>query len=267
MRRLARTGFVALIAVLLATSMVAPVAMADHDDRENGPPPIDTTSDESPRVWVEETDVTIAEHRMGEHGTDPLAYEADDGSNTDLPAEVNASDADAPIEVSPAYIDDPDLYGPVTDDESAVEDQSFVAEEGDWSTSGSASGKATVSEWSAAPNFRATPTQLATSSMTAGDTALFTYSDNVSLDDARKRVVTMSGKVITLDSSATVRLEIVDADGDYAYATIDTSAADANEETFANETGAFYASTRVDTLVSANGVQATGRCRRSRTCG
>jgi hypothetical protein len=259
MRRLARSGFVALIAILLATSMVAPVAMADHDERENGPPPIDTTSDESPRVWVEETDVTIAEHRMGEHGTDPLAYEADDGSNTELPAEVNNSDADAPIEVSPAYIDDPDLYGPVTDDESAVEDQSFVAEEGDWAISGSASAKGSATEWTGTPNFRAAPTQLSTDgSMTAGDTVLFTYSDNVSLDDARKRVVTMAGTVNTLDSGATVRLELVDADGDYAYATIDISAADTNEETFANETGAFYASTRVDTLVSANGVKGTG---------
>ncbi|WP_276260589.1 hypothetical protein [Haloglomus litoreum] len=259
MRRLVQQGFIALIAILLATAMVAPVAMADHDERENGAPPIDTTSDESPRVWVEETDVTIAEHRMGEHGTDPLAYEADDGSNTDLPAEVNTSDADAPIEVSPAYIDDPDLYGPVTDDEANVEGQSFVAEEGDWSVSGSASAKGSVSEWGSAPNVRAAPTQLATDgSMTAGDTVLFSYSDNVSLDDARKRVVTMAGELNTLDSGATVRVEIVDTDGDYAYATIAESAADADEETFANETGAFYASTRVDTLVSANGVQGTG---------
>ncbi|WP_276258119.1 hypothetical protein [Haloglomus litoreum] len=259
MRRLAHSGFVALIAILLATSMVAPVAMADHDERENGPPPIDTTSDESPRVWVEETDVTIAEHRMGEHGTDPLAYEADDGSNTELPAEVNASDADAPIEVSPAYIDDPDLYGPVTDDEGNVEDQSFVAEEGDWAISGSASAKGSATEWSDAPNFRAAPTQLATDgSMTAGDTVLFNYSDNVTLDNARKRVLTVAGEVNTLDSGAHVRFEIVDKDGDFTYSNISTSAADANEETFANETGAFYASTRVDTLVSANGVQGSG---------
>ncbi|WP_254831589.1 hypothetical protein [Haloglomus salinum] len=259
MRALAKQGFVALIAILLATSMVAAPVAADHDDRGNGAPPINPDSDESPSAWVEETDVTIAEHRMGEHGDDPLAYEADDGSNTDLPAEVNASDADAPIQVSPAYIDDPDLYGPVTDDEANVEDQSFVAEEGDWTIGGGASAKGSATEWSAAPNFRAAPTQLATDgSMTGGDVVSFTYSDNVSLDNARKRVLTTAGKVNTLDSSAEVRFEVVDADGDYAYANISEGAADTNAETFANETGAFYASVRVDTLVSANGVQGSG---------
>jgi len=219
-----RRGFLAaLVAGLLVTQAVGAVAAADALDYE---------ADTAPNPYLE-ADVTVDTHDRADM-SGPLQYYSDSGSLETLPASLNES-MDAPLRVRYDQIDDPALRqfpratGEENNSVSAIQDVS------DWTTS-----SATVSDADGATAEGVPALQVSTSGLASGSSGSATYS-NFSVDsDANKRVLQAVLSVDQLDSGAEVAFRVVDSDGDYRQAVVNSSRDASAAEVIGNSTGQGY---------------------------
>lgn len=220
---------------MLAMSMVAPAASAalNHD------------AGEAPNPMIKADTVEVANHDRTSMDS-PLEYENDNGELETLPAVVNKTndydEADAtnnPYSVIATDIDE-DEFGafPRTGTNDDGEQLASALNAGEWSVGGSNSSKISTSNTETAPNVEAV--QVATDgSMGSGDVAHAEYNNWTSeLDsDEEKRFLQLAVDVSTLDSGATVDIQVRDEDGDYKNVTIDSSADESSSDVLANSTG------------------------------
>lgn len=228
----------ALIAVLLVASSItgiAGVAIA-----ANVPSPIDDPTElnyDASTVHNPEIGVAVTKdvHRVGEWT--PVQYEGDSGSTRELNASLNQSQAN-PVALVATDINASDFGEFPRKNEG--DNTASALDASEWTTSGSASGKLTVSDTTTAPNVDAV--QIATSSMTSGDVAVAEYG-NFSIDsDEDKRFGQLAADISTLDAATHAEVRVVDADGDYKRFIIDAANATDNANVLANSTGEGFVS-------------------------
>ncbi|WP_158855603.1 hypothetical protein [Halorhabdus sp. CUG00001] len=218
-----RKGVFAAFLLAVVAGMTAMPVMASNAT-------IDYGADAAPQLGVS-GDVTIADHPMG---NDSLTYNNDNGEWTALPADVNTS-VDNPFEftASDVAFDDAGAF-PHASDATALNASLWATD-----TSSSA-GSMTVGETETAPGVGAL--SISTASQTSGDTAIasfdLTQTDVASpvTSDENKRYLQIVGDVNALDSGAAVNVQVVDADGDYYEAEINSSRS-SGEDMIANATG------------------------------
>jgi hypothetical protein len=209
---------VVLSALLVLSVLAAPFAMATPVTDE-----LDTNSDHYQGVKFQEDTLTLDNFDRGDHTdpTDTIEYDSDDADVTTLPATVNTSQ-DEPVGVNfskikaDKYHTFPRVDGETDEDDDGVGEYSWT-DHSNWSTA-----TISVNDRTIAGNVPAV--QVASNgSMTAGDTATATFSQNVSIDtDPGKRVLQLGYNVQSLGSSANVSIRLVDDDGDYYAGYIDT---------------------------------------------
>ena len=204
-----RKGIYAFLIVALAAGMsVVPVAAQNttiNYDADAAPQPVMTG------------DVEIADHQMGDSA---LTYNNDAGEWTELPGSVNES-VDNPYEftASDVRFNDSSAFPHAKDDVSAL----TAAE---WSAT------ATVSDVETADGVEAVQLDFAGS-----DSAQFS---NFSItSDENKRTLSMVLDAPTVNAGAVVEFRVVDADGDYYAAELNTSRS-SGEDFVANSTGEGY---------------------------
>lgn len=223
-----KQGIFAVFATLLVLGSAGTAAAA---------PGLNFSSDKAPNPTIVEDEIVIAEHDRGEMSS-ATEYYNDDGEVTELPATVNQSQ-DTPVGVRFDNID-ADAYHLFPRVSGESENSANWTDAADWTTATSDSTNVTPDVVDADAN-GVDKLSMTTSGMGSGDTATFTYSDNVSItSDANKRVLTTVLNVDTLDTGATVEVRAVDSDGDYRYAEINASENASNEDIIANGTGNGY---------------------------
>lgn len=221
----ARALAVSLVALMLV-SLAAPAIAAPQDNTSaNG---INTDSDAVPDVRID-ADVTKNSHEVG---WDATAYENDNGDTANLNASLN--DTDNPVSWTATDIEVDD-FGAFPHDEANVS----ALEAGEWTTDASTGGSITVEDSETAPNVDAV--SISTSSQTSGDTVTASMS-NSSIgtfvdSDANKRYLSIAADVNSLDSSATVEVQVADDDGDYKSVYVDSANSTSAADTIGNSTG------------------------------
>lgn len=208
-----RTGFAALIALAVLSSMVATPVLAaggiGWGDAKTPDPAI-------------QTEVTIDEWNNGDFSS-ALEYYDDSGEAAALPASLNESN-DNPVTLTATDIDFADRNEFPRLDAEDGENSASALDADEWTTSG-----ATVSDSTTAPGVDA----LNYAGTAASDSATYT---NVSVADGEKSYVTIAADVHSANGTPTLRL--TDGDGDYVEVTLYDSAADADNATvLANSTG------------------------------
>jgi hypothetical protein len=233
MRRLARQGFVALIAVLLATSMVAPTVMADHVDAPTDDEDINYNADTAPNIYAHADTVTVATHDRASMDS-PLAYYDDDGDQqtlADAGAEMNDS-VTAPVGVNLSKVKDV-RYRTFPRISSEEGNGATWTDASNWTTSSSTDGSMSVTA-TTVQGANVSSVEFAATDASTGATEDFgeaTYSRVDITSDAAKRVAQV-GANVHLDASATqAEIRFVDADGDYVAYYVNTSADPTTNET------------------------------------
>ncbi|MFB6188367.1 MAG: hypothetical protein ABEI57_00645 [Halapricum sp.] len=207
MRDTLRKGVFLFAAIALVAGMTMPAIAASS---------INYGADAAPNLQVE-GDVTIADHRMGDS---PLTYNNDNGDWVQLPGEVNES-ADNPISFVASDIAAQD-FGAFPHAKS----NTSALEAGEWS------GTATVSNVETAPGVDAVELGLSAGNYSA-------FSNFSVTSDEQKRYFQTVLDVSSIDAGTTVEFRIVDANGDYYTAEINTSRS-SGEDYIANATGEGY---------------------------
>lgn len=202
--RLRSGGMLALV-LLLTVGMVGPAVAANAT--------INYDADAAPQPTLE-GDVTIADHRMGESA---LSYNDDSGEWTELAATVNDS-ADNPYSfvASDVAFDDAGAFPHDKDNVSALDAS-------EWS------GTAATSDVETADGVDAVQLDFA-----GGDHA--TFSNFSITSDENKRYLSVVLDASTVNAGATVEVRVVDTDGDYYSAEINTSRS-SGEDYITNATG------------------------------
>lgn len=230
----------AFIAVLLVASSITGVAGVAIAQQADAPAPIDDPTElnyDASTVHDPEIPATLTKdvHRVGDWT--PTQYEGDSGNVRTLNASLNQSQAN-PVAVVATDINASDFgeFPRKNDDGNAAS----ALDASEWTKSGSASGKLTISDTTTAPSVDAV--QVSTSSMTSGDVAVAEYS-NFSIDsDADKRFGQFGVDVATLDASTHAEVRVVDGDGDYKSFVIDPDNATDDADVLANSTGEGFVS-------------------------
>jgi len=222
--QLRRSGIAALAvfaAIMVATA--TPAAAAS--------PALNFSSDKTPNPTIVEDELTVHEHDRAQMG-DPLEYYNDAGEVTSFNASVNSSQT-TPLGVRFDKVDaEAFAQFPRTDAES--DNWATWTAASNWTTSSGASSSVSVTDGDTDGVERVT----VDASVASSETATATFGTNVSLtSDPNKRVLTFGGNVDDLASGATVEVRVVDGDGDYRYADINTSRAASDEAVIANATG------------------------------
>ena len=209
-----KTGFSALIALLVVSSMVATPVMAVGG--------IGWSGDSQAPNPVIEADVTVDEWNGAEMDS-ALQYYDDSGDIATLPASVNESN-DNPITVTATDIDFDDRNEFPRKSEEDGDNDASALDADEWTTSG-----ATVGSTTTAPGVDA----LSFSGTASGDSA--TYS-NFSVSDGEKSYVTIAADISS--ASGTPTLQVADGDGDYVEFDLYNSSASSDDETvLTNATG------------------------------
>lgn len=199
MSRLKSGAYKALMAVmvlaLMGSMMIAPAAAQNAE----------LNYDEGPNLVITEDSVTIAEHDRAEMAS-VMEYYDDDGDVATLPA-TSDSASENPIEVDYTKIDADALstFPRESDSASAMNDSEWTKD---------AAGSAGTGTLAAGSVGDVDAVEFSTSSQTAGDSMLFSYSNFTALDDADKRVLFSAFEVASADTGATVELAAVEDDGD-----------------------------------------------------
>lgn len=194
----------------LLVAMTAPAAAA------GGGPNWDAET--APEGAVE-VDMTKAVHNMnwGQSAESVRIYEADNGSQTKVDAEVNTTGNPYTFKYSNLNVSDWSNF-PRDTSASAID----AAE---WSKDVSGStGSATIASTSTASGVDAV--QLSTSGQASGDVAKFTFSNFTIGSDEAKRYAQAVYNANNVDSGATYELRFVDADGDYKTVISNSTVAD-----------------------------------------
>lgn len=175
-------------------------------------------------------DVTIADHPMGD---DPLTYNNNSGEWTSLAASVNDS-VDNPFEFVASDINFTDASAfPHDSENSSLSSEYWEIADAD------SDGSMSVDDVETAPGVDAL--SVATSDQTEyGSIATFdltqTDIDAPITSDEDKRYLQLIGDINELDSDAAVLVKVVDDDGDYYEAEINSSRS-SGEDMIANSTG------------------------------
>ncbi len=231
--------FIAVLLVASSLTGVVGVAIAQQAD---APSPIDDPTElnyDASTVHNPEIDATVTKdvHRVGEWT--PVEYEGNSGTVRTLNASLNQSQAN-PVAVVATDINASDFGEFPRKNEE--DNTASALDASEWTKSGSASGKLTISDTTTAPNVDAV--QVATSSMTSGDTAVAEYA-NFSIDsDEDKRFGQFAVDVNTLDASTHAEVRVVDSDGDYKAFVIDPDNETDSANVLANSTGEGFVSQR-----------------------
>jgi hypothetical protein len=197
---------------------------------------VDWSSDPAPNLeYAREETKSVHQMDWGTSDDALRKYENNNGDIVKMEATINDS-ADNPISFVPTDIE-VDGLGAFPHSKSNVN----ATDAGEWSvdTSGVSTTGATadVSDAETAPNVEAV--RFSTTDLASGDTAKFTF-DNFSItSDEDKRYLVVGQDIATLDSGATVEYRVVDEDGDYRAAEINTSRS-SGEDFMANATGEGY---------------------------
>lgn len=214
-----------LVALVVTSGIVAAVGGS-----------VDWNSDPAPNLEYDRTE-TKAIHDMswGTSDDDLRKYEDNNGDVVSMEAEINDS-ADNPISFVPTDVEVDDL-GAFPHSKAEVN----ATEAGEWSVdeSGIATSGATasVSDAETAPEVAAV--RFHTTDLASGDIAKYTF-DNFSVtSDENKRYLLVGQDIDALDSGATVEYRVVDEDGDYKVAEVNTTRS-AGNDFMANATGEGY---------------------------
>lgn len=241
MTRLAERAFAAFIALVVASSMVAGPAAADHVDAPTDDEQLNYNADTAPDIYAHADNVSIAEHDRAAM-SDPLAIYDDNGDMANL-ADDGASYNDsqtAPFGVNLSHVKDL-RYRTFPRLSSESGNGASWTNAGNWSTSSSTDGSMSVSAGTVDGANVSTVTFSATDSSSAStdDHAQATYSRVSITEDATKRVPQVGANVKLADSATRAEIRFVDAGGDYVSYIVNTSsAAAANESVLTNMTDA-----------------------------
>jgi len=211
---LKKTGFSALIALLVVSSMVATPAVA-----AGGLAWGDDAKTPNPQISA---DVTVDEWDAAEFDN-ALQYYDDSGEAAALPASLNESN-DNPITVTATDInfDQRDEFPRKSDEDG--DNSASALDASEWTVSG-----ASVSDTTTAPSTDA----LNYAGSASSDSATY---GNFSNDDAEKGYITIAADVTS--ASGTPTLQVNDSDGDYVEVELYNSSADEDATTvLANSTG------------------------------
>jgi len=226
MRRLAQQGVVALIAVLLAMSLVTPAVVADHAGAPTDDEQIDYKAGAAPNVYAHADTITIAEHDRAAMSSEWNYYD-DNGDIQSLAAdgaELNDS-ADTPFGVNLTKVKDIRYR---TFPRLAAEDGNGASwtNAANWSTSSDTNSGMTVSSGTVDGANVSTVTFDVTA--VSGEMAQATYSRVDITSDATKRVGQV-GLNVQMNDGHHGEVRIEDGDGDYVALTINASADAAND--------------------------------------
>jgi hypothetical protein len=226
-------GAVALVGILVV-SIAAPMVMAAgvSEDLTFG----DSADAPAPDPYVNET--TLEKDHNMTWGTDTsgvLTYEDDNGDAVEAEASLNAS-IDNRYGIVATDIDDPDWGEFPRKSEETGDNTASALDASEWSKdTADTTQSGTLSDVETAEGVDAV--RLATDGQGSSDHLVFTY-DNFSVtSDESKRYLTLAMDVSTLDSGATVSINVTDEDGDHKTVTIDTDDNAANSDVVANSTG------------------------------
>lgn len=220
-----RPIFAAVFAALLVGSMVgAPVAAA--------PPDLNWSDDQTPNPYLQEDQLTIAQHDRGEMSS-ALQYYDDSGEVASLPATVNSSQ-DTPYTFRADQIDSATFTNFPRDKENVT-----AIDATEWTASSGTNSDMSVSQTDGSTASGVDSVEL-NASVASGETATATFSNFSVSDDPEKRVLRFVGNVDTLASGANVDVRLVDADGDAKVATINSSATISNDDVIGASTGQGY---------------------------
>lgn len=214
---LRRGLFLTLVVLLVGGMTVTPAAAANAK--------INYDSSAAPQGELA-GDITIDHHRMGDTA---LTYNNDNGEWIEFAGNVNSS-VDNPYEfvATDVAFDDAGAFP------HAKENYSALTATGDWSAGTGISATAVET----APGVDAL--SIATDgSMTSGDTATASFSNFSVTSEENKRYLQTALDVNSIDSGTTVELRVIDDDGDYKAAEINTSRT-SGEDLIANATGEGY---------------------------
>jgi hypothetical protein len=216
MRKSLKSLGVLLLVAIVVTSGLGVAASSSQ---------VNTDADAAHNPTVE-TDVTKEAHQMG---WSPTEYEDDSGDLATLDGEVNDS-ADNPYSFVATDVD-------FSDASSFPNDKSDVSalDASEYTKTGANSGKLTVSDAETAPGVDAVRFET-DGSMTSGDVAAGEFSNFSVTSDENKRMLQLGLDIATLDSGTTVEVRVIDEDGDYKTAVIDSSRS-SGQDFVAGETG------------------------------
>ena len=189
-------------AVILFTLMLVGTMLTGSAVAQNA----EINYDEGPNLVITEDSVTIAEHDRAEMAS-VLEYYDDNGEVTTLPATINDSASENPIEVDYTKIDAEALSTFPREDVNAS-----AMDETEWTKD--AAGSAGTGTIAAGSVGDVSAVEFSASSQTSGDTMVFSYSNFSSLSDADKRVLFSTFEIASAGSGATVELAAVEDDGD-----------------------------------------------------
>jgi len=209
-----RKGLFALLVVLLVGGMAVVPAAASNSV-------INYDSSAAPQPAIS-GDVTIDHHRMGDSA---LTYNNDNGDWTQFAGSVNSS-VDNPYEfvATDVAFQDAGAFPHAKENYSAL----TAAE---WTTTTGVS----TTDVETAPGVDALAIET-NGSMTSGDTASAEFTNFSITSEENKRYLQTALDINTLDSGTTVELRVVDADGDYKTAEINTTRT-SGEDFIGNATG------------------------------
>jgi hypothetical protein len=213
-----RFGLVVMVLSLVAAGSVGAVDV--NPDADSYSP-----------FYLERPEMVISEHDRSDMDS-PLSYYDDDGDVATLPATVNSSQ-ETPhgvefdkIETS-AYTTFPRVDGESENARTWANASNYTT------TSGGSSSMSVQDDDSQSPG--GVETVGFDASVVDGETATATYSDGVEItDDVEKRVLFAGLNVNSL--SGTVEIRLVDSDGGYYYAEINSSANASADDVIANGT-------------------------------
>ncbi|NHN40057.1 hypothetical protein G9C85_00190 [Halorubellus sp. JP-L1] len=201
-------AFLAVLVVGSAGAVAASELVVNHES--------DVAPNPETSTWV-----TKSAHDVGDAPTD---YEGDNGETKSLNASVNAS-YDNPYRYTATDVNfsDRDAFPHDKSDVSAID-------AGEWADSG-----LTSSDVETAPGVDAV--RFSTSgTMTSGDSASSTFNNFTVTSDENKRMLQLVLDVESVDSAATVYVNVTDADGDVKSAVVDPDRA-SGEDLIGNATG------------------------------
>jgi len=216
MRKSLKSLGVLLLVAMVVTSGLGVAASASQ---------INTDADAAHNPTVE-TDVTKEVHQMGWAATE---YEDDSGDRATLNGEINDS-ADNPYSFVPTDVG-------FSDASSFPNDKSEVSavDASEYTKTGANSASLTVSDTETAPDVDAVRFDT-DGSMTSGDVAAAEFSNFSVTSDENKRMLQLGLDVEGLESGTTVEVRVLDEDGDYKAADINSSRS-SGEDFIAGSTG------------------------------
>jgi hypothetical protein len=206
-------------------------------------------AEQYPATQITEDTLDVAAHDRAE--MDLLEYENDSGEIQQIDAHINGTDQGELVSYRADQVEVSEFSEyPRKDDEE--NNSASWADASEWTTSGGA----TISETDGDTAGGVESVQISTNgSMTSGDVAYVSYS-NQSIDtDALKRIIQVVGNVDSLDSGAVVEVQVRDGDGDYVAPEINSSRDGTADDVVANQTadGVIYQHRTGDLTVEGTG--------------